>query len=167
MQWKLTDFSEDSPPNENILKGLKEWLSLELFLSPILNPGSPLINTSHTKSFSKAILTKTVFSYWDLQTIFAITSTKLLEFCHSSTRQSTHGSALQHLALPHLLTGFSLQVLFPWMPEGIKSFFIFYHLWNTVRNRRHLCPDTQLMQHKSVIYVGHKGRKASAKKAEH
>lgn len=102
-------------------EGLKEWLSLEL----LLNPGLPWINTSHTKSFSKAILTKTVFSYWDLQTIFTITSTKLSEFCHSSTRQSTHGTVFQHLALPHLLIGFSLQVLFPWMLEGIKSFFIF------------------------------------------
>lgn len=74
------------------------------------------------------------FSYWDLQTIFTITSTKISEFWHSSTRQSTCGTVLQHLALPHLLTGFSLQVLFPWMPEGIKSFFIFYYLRNMVRN---------------------------------
>lgn len=135
------------------------WLRLELFLSSIWNPESPLINTSHNKSFSKAMLTKPVFPYWDLQTIFMITSTKLLEFCHSSTRQSTHGTVLQHLAPPHLLTGFSLPVLFPWMPEGIKSFFIFIsmkhgkkpkapvprhsidatprcHLWRTQREKR-------------------------------
>lgn len=140
--------------------------SLELLLSPILNPGSPLINTSHTKSFSKAILTKSAFSYWGLQTIFTVTPTKLLGFCHSSTRQSTRES----VALPHLITGFSLQVLFPWMPEGIKSFFHFLLSMKHGKNLkapvpRHSIDATQKCQvWRTQRQKGSKQRKLSTKK---
>lgn len=108
---------------------------IELFLSPVLNPGSPLIYTSHTKSLSKAILKKTGFFILGFAKNFFSNFNWTLRILPQQHKTKHTWGSVANLALPHLRTGFSIQVLFPWMPEGKKSFFIFYYLRNMGRTK--------------------------------
>lgn len=168
-QWKLTDFSEDSPPHENVLKGFKEWQSLELFLSPVLNPGSPLSNTSHSKSFSKAILTKMGFFH-----------TGICKQFYNNFNQNLRILTQQHKT-KHMWDS----VATPCSPSPPNRFFTPSFVSLNARGNKILFHFLLSMKHGQKLkapvprhsidaaqpwqgsYEGHKGRKASAKNAEH